>query len=146
MRRFITISLGLLLLAGCGRGGGNHSISGTITYKGEPVNGAALKFSPTGENKAGVFHVPVSQDGTFRTDAVPPGEYRVAVEPSTGSSGIPSTQGMDPAKGAEMEAKFEKMRGKPTIPFPEKYRKVGTTDLRCNITSKHQALKFELKD
>jgi hypothetical protein len=146
MRQLVTLSLVLLLLAGCASKQSGGSLTGTITYNGQPVNGALLRFDPTGGTTGNAVDIPVDQEGKFVTTNVPPGDYRIMVTGVSGSEGVPSTKGMDPAKAAEMEAKFEKMRQKPTIPFPQKYANLATSDLTCKITPGKQSLKLELKD
>ncbi|HWG47336.1 MAG TPA: carboxypeptidase-like regulatory domain-containing protein [Gemmataceae bacterium] len=145
MRQFVAVSLVVLLLAGCGskRSSGGVVI-GKITYKGQPVNGATLQlYSVDGASN---ITIPVTQEGTFRTSDVPPGEYKVVVQPG-GSSGVPSLKGMDPAKAAEAKQKLAGMQQtKPTIPFPDKYRSHLKTDLKPTIVKGEQTLNLELKD
>jgi hypothetical protein len=153
MKRAIFVSIALVLLVGCGtKRNPNGSISGTITYKGKPVNGAILHLHPpVGEGN--IVNVPVTQEGTFNGNDIPPGEYKITVE---GTKPPPDLQkmtqapkDMDPAKQAEMEKKFQQVFGKeaPTISFPEKYKKVNGTDLKCTITQgKKENLTLELKD
>jgi hypothetical protein len=82
MRWIVTVSVVLLLLVGCGpRGSRGGGLSGTVSYKGQPINGAALTLYDT---KGGMLIVPVTPDGTFRTTDVPPGEYKVVVQGTWG--------------------------------------------------------------
>lgn len=153
MKRAIFGSIGLVLLIGCGRQGSpNGSISGTISYNGKPVNGAILHLHSASE-KASIVTVAVAQDGTFSGADIPPGEYKIVVKGTAPPKGIEKmTQApkeMDPAKKAEMEAKFKQVFGNeaPTIDFPNKYKKIETTDLKCTITQgKKEGLTLELKD
>ncbi len=89
MRRTVFVSIGLLLLAGCGpAGSGRGVVKGTITYKGQPVNGALLKLYPTSGGDI-YTAIPVGQDGAFSTADVPPGDYKIVVEGATGTNGMP---------------------------------------------------------
>src|SRR5215469_9606821 len=99
MRRILVVSLAILPLMGCGpkrnQGG---VVSGKITYKGTPVNGATLRLTPIpgpGEEVT----IPVSQEGTFHTANIPPGEYKIVVEPApTGAMLSVPNKGIDADK------------------------------------------------
>jgi len=144
MRRIVTISIGLLLLAGCGSNrSGSGMVSGTITYNGQPVNGAALLLYPAGGGAE--ILIPVTQEGEFRTSDLPPGEYKVVVQGTAGSPG-PPTQGMSPQKLAEVKEKLEAMKTPATIKFPDKYKSQATTDLKLTVIAGEQTLNLELKD
>jgi hypothetical protein len=144
MWRFLIISVGLLVLIGCGsKREGVGIIKGTITYKGRAVNGAALMLYPSSGNSV---LIPVSQEGTFEVAGVPDGEYVVVVQPSTGTSGVPSTKGMDPAKAAEMQAKIDAMKSQPTIPIPKKYTQRETSDLKLTVSKGGEPVELVLKD
>lgn len=144
MWRFIILLVGLIALSGCGsKALPAGTVKGTITYKGQPVNGAALLLHPkTGDPVT----IPVSQEGTFEVASVPEGEYVVVVQPSAGDSGVPSTKGMDKAKAAEMQAKLDAMKSPPTIPIPKKYLQQSTTDLKMTVSKGPQTVELVLKD
>ncbi|HEY7328513.1 MAG TPA: hypothetical protein VH592_12770 [Gemmataceae bacterium] len=128
-------------------------MSGTITYNGKPVNGAILHLHPSGEGTTGV-NVPVTQEGTFNTSDIPPGEYKIVVEGKKPPAQMVEKmtkfpKNMDPAKKAAMEKSRDEVFGKeaPTIAFPNKYKKVETSDLKCTISQgKKENLSLELKD
>jgi hypothetical protein len=156
MIRIVILSIALLPLIGCGpkrtlRGG---AVSGKITYKGQPVNGALLRFYPIPGPDPEVPPIAVKQDGTFLASTIPPGDYKIVVEPSQGpprgmGGGMPPMQGMDPAKAAEMKQKLTQVQGEmpaPTIPFPNKYKRLDTTDLKQTIVQGEQTMDLELKD
>lgn len=152
MRRIIVVSIGFLLLMGCGsKRGSGGTVSGTIRYNGKPVNGAMLRLYPaSGEGID--YSIPVSQDGTFRTSDVPPGEYKVVVEAATPppqARHMPSMKGDNSPQAKEMQEKLQQMQqaqDPATIPYPNKYKKVATTDLKSTITPGEQKLDLELKD
>lgn len=148
MRRIVTISLGLLLLVGCGsRSGKVGVVSGKITYKGQPVNNAALQLYPTSAGATDPITIPVTGEGTFRITDVPPGEYKIVVQGSAGATqASPSLAGLPPDKAAEMKEKLSKMNTPATIPFPDKYKNRQTTNLKCNVTQSDQTLNLELTD
>jgi hypothetical protein len=146
MRRIVPVLIVALLLAGCGpKRGSKAVVSGTVTYKGRPVNGAALLLYPASAGKAETVTIPVSQEGTFHTADVPPGDYKIVVQPSAGTSG-PSTRGMSEAKKAEMKAKLDEMKTPATIPIPKKYQDRLSSDLKCTVATGEQTLTLELKD
>lgn len=153
MKRAILLSIGLVLLMGCGsRQNTGGSVTGKITYNGQPVNRATLFFHPTsGEGQD--IGVTSSEDGTFSAANIPPGEYKIYVEaarlPPEVTKGPQIPKGMDPAKAEEMKKKLGQVHGQeaPTIAFPDKYKKVGTTELKCTITEgKKQKLELDMKD
>src|SRR5581483_8204490 len=65
MRRIITVAVVSLLLVSCGGHSRTGAVSGKLTYKGQPLNGAALFLHPAGGGEA--FLIPVTQEGTFQT-------------------------------------------------------------------------------
>jgi hypothetical protein len=161
MKRVICMSLVFVLLMCCGMGCSSKrnkggSVSGTVTYKGQPVSRAVLLFRPIGEGD--VVDITTSQDGTFDVANIPPGEYKICVE----SSRIPKDamkeptnkpmagKDMDPAKAEEMKKKFQQLSGggtPATTSLPKKYKDAKTTDLQCTIAEgKQQKLNLDLKD
>jgi hypothetical protein len=143
MRRIVVFSLGFLLLVGCApKRSPSGVVSGTITYKGQPVNSATLLLHPA-TGTGGSFPIAVSEDGTFQTSDVPPGDYKVVVQGRAADAGVPAaTKDMT----AEMKEKYEKLKGRGTIPFPDKYKQLTSTDLKTTVGAGKQALTLELKD
>ena len=153
MWRILLVSIAFLSLVGCGSKGGKHVVSGKITYKGNPVNGALLRLIPVAD-KGQESTIPVGQDGTFQTTGIQPGEYKVVVQPGGSSSGLPNMkelEHMDASKREAAKANLERMKQeqqntKPTIPFPDKYKTHITSDLRLNVGKEGAQTNFELKD
>ena len=81
----------LLLLVGCGPAGhGKGIVKGTITYKGQPVNGAPLKLYPA--YQGGDIYIGDSRRTRTAPSAradVPPGDYKIVVQGATGTNGMP---------------------------------------------------------
>jgi hypothetical protein len=144
MRRIVTVLVASLLLAGCGTKRPSATVSGTITYKGKPVNGAVLHLYPAAGNAPEAAMLPVSQEGTFQVSDVPPGEYKVVVQPSAATSS-PSTKGLSPEM-AKMKGRLEELKEPATIQFPKKYQDRQTSTLTCTVGKGTQALTLELKD
>jgi hypothetical protein len=136
MRRIVLVSVAFLLVSGCGTGSSKGELKGTITYKGQPVNAASLLLYPSADKDAVSISVPVTKDGAFNSVDVPPGDYRIVVKPANGPKGN-VTPGTNASPGGPT----------PTIPFPDKYKDVKSTDLTCTVKPGDQApLKLELKD
>jgi hypothetical protein len=143
MWRYVLLSFGLLALFGCGsKKVTTGVVSGTITYKGQPVNGAALVlYQATGAGDSII--IPTTQEGTFRASDLPLGDYKVVIQPSKGMS--EHTKGADPAKLAEYKSKMEEMRTPATITIPDKYKQRTTTDLTLTVTKEDQTINFDLQ-
>jgi hypothetical protein len=149
MRRIITISIGLLLLTGCGgKSSRNGLVSGSITYNGKPVNGATLILYSTAGQGGENAQIPVSQEGTFKNAEVPKGEYKVVVQGAVAAMQVSpeSLKNIPPEKMAEVKEKLAKMNTVATIKFPDKYKSHQTTDLTCKVGDKETTLNLELKD
>lgn len=146
MWRIVVVFITILPLLGCG-GRKQDVVSGKVTYKGQPVNGVMLLFYPIPDGQP--IPIPVNQEGAFRTTGVAPGEYKVVVKP-------PETQNMpampkgsgDPAKNAEMKQKYQQAypQQPPTIAYPDKYKDLVTTDLKCTISDSSQPFDLKLTD
>ncbi|MCI0461438.1 MAG: hypothetical protein L0Z62_31190 [Gemmataceae bacterium] len=71
-------------LVGCGGAGNLAPVSGTLKYKGEPVKGGTLMFSPTGEGgqTGKPTSASVKEDGAFKTgEGALVGRHRVTYTP-----------------------------------------------------------------
>jgi hypothetical protein len=151
MRQILRVFVGLLLVAvlvGCGPGRPRPGVvSGTITYKGRPVNDATLLLYSAGGDATGSITIPVTGDGTFRISDVPSGEYKIVVQGAEGEGSDASLlKSVPKEKRAEVEKMMAGQRSAKTIPFPKKYQDLTTTDLKCQITASNQTLNLELKD
>jgi hypothetical protein len=148
MQRILLISMVFLPLMGCGK---RHQsvVSGTITYSGQPVNGVMLRLYPT-PGPGDIVAIPVNHEGKFHTTNVAPGEYKVVVETPQRRSktAIPKKKTGDAAKDAEMEQKFKQAykEQSPPITYPDKYKSILNSDLKCTINEGNSLLTLELKD
>jgi hypothetical protein len=120
------------------------TLSGSITYKGQPVNGGTLQLiSTSGGSEAAP--IPIAQDGTFKAADVPAGDYKAVVQPSEGYKGPPA-KGMSPEMQAKMKGNSD-FNQTGTIPIPEKYKKPETTDLTLTVNKSGETkVNLELKD
>jgi hypothetical protein len=143
MSRNVAVSIGLLLLlVGCG-GTPKGVLSGKVTYKSAPVNGATLTLYPA---KGQPILIPVAQDGTFHATGVPVGEYRVSLEGSAGYSG-PPTQNMTKEQKEKFKDKIDaQQKDVPTIAFPDKYKDKEKSGLSVSVIKGETTKDFELVD
>ena len=136
----------LILLAGCGgKPTASGVLKGKISYKGQPVNNAALQLIQT-TGQGDMINVPVNQEGTFSVGSVPAGEYIVVVIPSSGGSPMHMPKDLDSSMKEQAQAKVEASKTTATIAIPEKYKLRLKTDLRLTVTGGEQTQNFELKD
>ncbi|QDT29403.1 hypothetical protein Enr10x_47560 [Gimesia panareensis] len=142
------------LLTGCGGGAEGERpnrtpVSGTVTYNGEPVEGASISFVPVDQTKgqnangltdnAGLF-----QMGTFEgTDGVVAGEYTVMItqfEPAEVSQALPEDDpNYDPNP---------KPQPPPENLLPEKYASADNSGLTVTVEDGKEIadLKFDLQE
>lgn len=69
-------------LAGCG-GSTVHSVSGTVTLDGNPIEGLLVAFAPTGEGISGAGRTNASGNYTITSiegNGLPAGMYRVSID------------------------------------------------------------------
>jgi hypothetical protein len=150
MRQIVRAVVGLLLaavLVGCGHKRSGE-VSGKITYNGQAVNDAALLLYPVGgDTAAPPITIPVTADGSFRISDLPKGEYKIVVQGAEGGGGDASLLAQAPPdRQEELRKKLEGRAGPKTIAFPDRYKDLSTTDLKCEITDRKQTLHLELKD
>jgi len=137
-------ALVLLLAPGCGRGGGPERVivSGTVQYRGEPVQLGQIRFLPaegTGAPSSGAWII----DGQYKVDArggVPVGTHRVWIEafpPPVESADAPP---IDAAPGSNAGTRT------PHKPLPAKFN--TQTELRLTVESGLRSLThdFDLTD
>jgi len=137
MRRLVLASAAFLLVLGCGPTSSNGGVKGNITYQGKPVNAAGILLYPSSGDKDAVsIMIPVTQEGAFNSTDVPKGDYKVVVKAASLPKG-----GMQPGVNSSPGGPT------PTVPFPDKYKDVKTTDLTVSIKPGDQTpLNLDLKD
>ena len=150
------------LLAGCGPSNNGSTVSGKVTYKGEPLNGGTIKLysdaAPTAGGADHSFHIAIKPDGTFTASNVPTGTMTVTVETQA-----PQTKGgpnIDPATGMPVSMKppanFDPNQiksspaataGAPKLTaIPQKYADPKTSGLTWEIKPGQQKKDFDLTD
>jgi len=153
MRQIVKVCFGLLMLAvvvGCGSRSKSGVVSGKVTYKSQPVGGAALLLYAAGNAAASPITIPVDDEGAFRITDVPQGEYKVVVQGTTGSSEVSemdtNMKDLSAEQQAEMKQKLAQMNTPATMKFPDKYKDLKRTTLTCTVTDKNETLDFPLTD
>lgn len=119
--------LGLSCLAGCGGSGDPPTvpISGTVTYKGEPIKAGQVRFTPVDPKTTRPAEGKIQPDGSFTIETFKPGDGAMAGEYSI--SLIPLAD--DPTMLAKDVSAAQK-KG----PFPEKYANPKTSGLKETVT------------
>ena len=145
---FITFFTALALIAGCGDGKlATLKVTGTITLDGKPLPGANVNFSPKSVGEGDAAYAVTNVDGHYtlqtalgKVDAgTTPGEYFVTVTKMEESA--PPVAASDSDTGMSS--------GTPPPPkslIPERYGRVGTSDLTANIEKgQPNVFNFDLK-
>ena len=137
------IALAALVAAGCSGGGisGTAPVAGTVTYKGQPVEGAAVSFIGDGEGSR-VATATSGAGGTYElmtadTKGALPGQYSVTVTKTQTSGGGP--QSMEEAAKAPAAPTSEEL-------LPAKYSSPGTTPLKLEVKSGSNTIDLTLED
>jgi len=93
----------LFVISGCGNKLKTYKVTGTVTYKGEPVNDASVTFSPKVEGKGDVAFSYTNDKGVYVLQTpqgkpgggTTPGEYLVLISKAelvnVGQTGVDST-------------------------------------------------------
>jgi hypothetical protein len=146
MRHISTALLVCLLLIGCGKSGpAKGTVSGTLTYKKQPLNGAALYLDPMDEGGSKTV-IPVDQHGKFSVTGVVAGNYRVKVEGSKGSKPSPSIAKMTEEQKQKMANQIKAMDSPPTIPFPDRYKQFESSGVKVTVERGSTTIDLDLPD
>jgi len=133
----VLVLTGTVIFSGCGGEpglDGTITVTGTVSYQGQPVEGAIVMFSPEGEGRAASGRTDASGRFQLTTlkpdDGALPGRYKVALS-KTEVEGAEMTS-------EEARAYYEKHRRAPTVTskelLPEKYKKTATSGLMAEVT------------
>lgn len=152
MVRFAILAACILTVLGCGGKRSDVSIlKGKVTYKGQAVNGGAIVLTRVGgealSKKGGKesISIPLSQEGTFQSNDVAIGEYKVVIQPEKGSPDKPPKE-LAEKMSPDDKARWEAKRRPATIKIPEKYTKPSSSDLTLNVGTGETSVTLELKD
>lgn len=118
-------------LTGCRNGPAVGRVSGKVTFEGKPVKQGRVSFQnpQTGVAEEAVL----DKDGNFSVrSALPVGEYKVIVFPLIVHE---KAEARGPVVGVE----------RPAPDIPEKYRTIGSTDLKATVKEGDNDLAFDMK-
>ena len=130
-------------LSGCSGGSdvGTHDVTGTLTYKGQPVANVAVTFNPDGDGWAATGTTDAQGQFSSLTtrepgDGVAEGEYTVTLSEVTEAS---TAVVDDPNAYAPTTSS--------TLPFPTKYLNTAESDLKVTVSAdSEKTLTLELTD
>ena len=126
--KVLGIGLVLVLAAGCG-GPFTAPVSGTVTYKGNPLPGGTVTFiHPDGRVGYGTIH----EDGTYSISAAPGGDVKCIVQTTKPIVPPPQTVAARLSGGAAKAGATVYPAG-PYVPIPEKYGDPQTSGLSHTI-------------
>jgi hypothetical protein len=122
----------LACLCGCrGTSTALGEVSGKVTFEGKPVKEGRVTFQNPESGAAADARL--NEDGTYTLSAaLPAGEYKVTVTPLIERRQV---DGKGPVVGEE----------KPAPDIPEKYRTVGSTELKATVKEGKNDFNFDMK-
>jgi len=123
----------LLSSSGCTgrRGPPTGEVAGRVTFEGKPV-GDGLVFFMNSDAGAG-DEAALNKDGTFAIKTpLPVGEYKVSVFPRVERKQV---ERRGPEVGVERQA----------VDIPQRYRTIGTTDLKATVKEGKNEINLEMK-
>ena len=131
----VVLIVSSLCVLGCGAKVKTEFVEGTVTYKGAPVEGADISFSPVdisggaspayGKTDAqGKYKIQTQQGATYA--GTTPGEYKVAIAKTVG---IPTGEKITNPMGEV----YEVMRYEEVL--PQAYYYITSTPLRATVTA-----------
>jgi hypothetical protein len=146
------VSLLILCVVGCSSASGpprpkTVKVTGTVTYKGLPVEGATVSFLGNGETRAAVGLTDAKGHFELTTfdagDGAVPGNHQVTVTKFVAKSTGAAKENMEDASKRSPEAQNEP----PQSLIPERYANASTTDITREVKpSGTNDFPIELKD
>jgi hypothetical protein len=133
-----------LLLIGCGAGKG--TVSGKVLYKGQPLKGGNVTFSPEQEG-ATTLSSRIQEDGSYTVQGIATGPVKIAVE--TESAKPPPTpqqlarRNVAPVPG-DPNAESKEGGASRYVKIPAKYKDSATSDLKYTVQRGSQSFDIKL--
>ena len=124
-----------------------YPVSGTVTYKGQPVPKGTITFSPLDDAGEGAFGDIVG--GSYRLtthttgDGAVPGRYRVSI---ASAEAITPKAAYDTDPNATPEAAVAKAQRAAKHRIPTKYASPDSSDLTAEVEAESNTFHFELVD
>jgi len=146
--RFVLLGLILCVsgLAGCSFGPKQGTVSGKITYKGEPLGNGTVVFIGA-DNNGGSSQI--GPDGTYKISNMPVGAMKITVEtkpvgPST--TGIPGIRESDLGKMPNVEP-MRPTKNTPNryVKIPDRYKLPSESGLTYEVVPGEQTHDIDLK-
>ena len=140
----------VVLVLGCGDDGfgTRYKVSGTITYKGQPVEKGTINFYPENPEQGrgafgsitnGSYSLTTSGEGN---DGIAPGKYKVAIDDRVMDESKTGTFGGGSAKQDDVAKAIQEAKGKITT----KYNHPDTSGLTATLDGPNSDLNFDLVD
>ncbi|HEY7309148.1 MAG TPA: hypothetical protein VH643_07225 [Gemmataceae bacterium] len=146
VRVIVGCALLLGLLAGCGgKSKKDLSLSGKVSYKGQPVTGGTLTLTPTDGGNTPPANTQIRGDGTYLI--VPPalGELKVSIETESIRGRSRGTPYAFVPKG-EKQPDIDTSKMPAYVQIPPKYAKAATSGLSITIQQGKNEKNFDLTD
>jgi hypothetical protein len=126
-------------------------VSGSLTYKGQPIKGGSMKFY--GADGVG-YDAQISDDGTYTANDIPEGELVVVVETESIN---PGKKGAPPIRDQDKRSKMQQQQPPPDrappptataayTKIPEKYSNRNTSPLTVQVKRGRQVINIDLTD
>jgi hypothetical protein len=154
-RLLLTVVVLVLGVLGCTSSKTPCSVSGKISYNGQPVTGGTIAFHRTIEGQSGSFGSPINADGTYEGTSMPAEEYIVTIETESMNAERLAKNyggGKDNAQKLYRE-QMEKMGKAPVenkqgtyIKIPAKYNDKAKSGLTAKLTRGKNTQNFDLTD
>jgi hypothetical protein len=149
LRLLIAASVVLPVLAGCSANKAAPArISGSISYKGQPIKAGAMAFHTSGGT---AYPAQISPDGTYTATDIPEGELIVTIETESINPDKKKAAGKDAEKRSKMMQSAPGSADAPTpmenyLKIPVKYANAKTSPLAVTLTKGRQVHNFDLTD
>jgi len=156
-RSVVTVIGSWVVVAAIGCGGSGHfaTVTGSVTHKGNPVDGAKVEFHGTTQNagKSDIFLTQTDSSGKYmiagvgNNPGIPPGMYKVVITKFEGKFAM--AEGMD---AGQLEAQMSDQAGSAAVQnmiknlLPSEYASPASTKLSTVVESgKNVNVNFDLK-
>jgi hypothetical protein len=149
----IVISASLtIVIFGCGDDGlgKRYPVSGTVTYKGEPLEKGTINFYTTASGEArGASGSIVNGSYTLSTtggdDGAFPGDYLVAISARAPDMSLAKAN-QAKVGGSMRQDDVAKAFKEASSPIPKKYESTDTSQLKATVTAGSNKIDFPLTD
>ena len=158
-RKVVWLLLLLVVVFGCSsQTKTNTSVSGKVTYKGQPVPSGTVSFHRTGEEQSGAYGFPLKSDGTYEGSGMLPEEMVVTIETESANPKVTTPSYTRNKNDKNPMAEYDKMMREkgfkaatPTdasmyVPIPKNYAEKNTSPLKVTLTRGSNTQNFDLTD